>query len=145
MLRSALAIPALALMAVPAAAGGCGADCYRKAWVPPVYETQAEKYLVQAPRTYAHVTPAEYRVVHEQVLVHPGGKHWTVKRDHHGREIGCWVHTPARYASVARKVMVRGPEVVPVAVPAQYGVRMHTVMTQPGHKTWVPVRHGYGH
>lgn len=145
LLRAALAIPVLGLLIAPAIAGEsyCGARCYRKAWVPPVYETHAETYLAQAPRTYAYVTPAAYRVVHERAMVHPGSRRWTVKRDHHGHEIGCWVETPARYATVARKVMVHGPQVVPVATTAQYGVRTETVMTHPGHKAWVPVGHGH--
>lgn len=147
MRRLSLAIPVLALLSVPASAGGdgCQGACYRQAWVPPVYAMQAERYVVRAPRTYAYVTPAEHRVVHERVLVQPATRRWSVTRDHHGHEIGCWVEVPARYAEVARTVMVRGPEVVPVAVPAEYGVRMHSVMTQPAHRAWVPLGHGQGY
>ena len=142
MSRPLLALPALFLLTLPAAAGDCGADCYRRAWMPPVYETQAERFVVQAPRTYAHVSPAQYAVVHEKVLTHPGSRRWSVTLDHLGREVGCWITTPARYATVARKVLVRGPEATPIAQGAQYGLRMHTAMTQPAYRAWVPAALG---
>lgn len=144
MSRSLLAASALLVGALPAVAGeGCVGQCFQKAWLPPVYSAQAERVLVQAPRTYAYVTPATYRTVYETVMVSPGSRRWTVTHDAWGREIGCWVESPARYASVPRQVMVNAPAVVPVAMPAQYGLRMSTVMTQPARSAWVPVGHGY--
>lgn len=146
MSRLVLAATALGLSALPAAAG-CVGQCYRQSYVPPSYETVTEKVVVRAPRTYAVTTPAEYRTVHETVQVAPGGRHWSVSTDAHGNKVGCWVYTKPRYASVARTVMVRGPEVVPYAVPAQYGYRSHTVQTSAGYRTWTPVGSGggYGH
>lgn len=146
MSRLVLAATALGLSALPAAAG-CVGQCYRQSYVPPSYETVTEKVIVRAPRTYALTTPAEYRTVHETVQVSPGGRHWSVSLDAHGNQVGCWVYTRPRYASVARTVMVRAPEVVPYAVPAQYGYRSHTVQTSPGYRTWAPVGSGggYGH
>lgn len=146
MLRIPLALAAIAAGTLPALAGGygCTGNCYRQEYVPPSYRTVAERVMVRAPRTYAYVTPAQYGYVNETVQVSPASRYWTVKHDHHGRKIGCWVEAPARYASVSRKVMLRGPEVVPQYVPAQYAVRHHTVQDSPGYKTWVPLG-GRGH
>lgn len=145
MLRSVFGAAMVVAAAAPATAGGygCEGQCYRQEWAPPVYEHRAEKVLLQAPRTYAYVTPAAYRTVHETVMVSPGSRHWMVKLDAYGRKVGCWVETPPRYATVPRTVMVHGPVVTPVAVPAQYGIATSTVMTQPAHKAWLPM-HGHG-
>ena len=144
MLRVCLATSALALTTLPAlAGGGCVGDCYRQAYVPPSYGTVTERYIVRAPRTYALTTPAEYRTVHETVQVSPGGRYWSVSYDAHGDKVGCWVTTPPRFASVARTVMVRAPQVVPYAEPAQYGLRSHTVQTSAGYRAWVPLGGGY--
>jgi hypothetical protein len=138
MSRLLLAATILAASAIPAAAG-CVGQCYREAYVPPAYETVTEKVMVQAPRTYALTTPAEYRTVYETVQVAPASRHWSVTVDAYGRRVGCWVTSPARFATVPRTVMVRAPEVVPYAVPAQYGYRSHTVQTRPGYRAWAPV------
>lgn len=141
-----LAAAALGLSALPAAAGGygCTGNCYRQTYVPPSYENVTERYMVRAPRTYVMTTPAQYQTVHETVQVSPGGKHWSVSYDAYGNKVGCWVYTKPRYASVARTVMVRGPEAVPYAVPAQYGTRSYSVQTSPGYKAWTPISGGYG-
>lgn len=145
MSRHLLAAAALGLSALPAAAGGagCAGDCYRQTYVPPTYGTVAEKVMLRAPRTYAITTPARYRHVQETVLVSPASQHWSVTTDHHGRKVGCWITTPARYGTVTRAVMVEAPQVVPYAEPAQYGYRTQTVLTSPGYKTWTPVGSGY--
>ena len=147
MLRSMLSAAAIAAAALPAAAGGsgCTTDCYRAAYVPPTYGLVAEKVMLRAPRTYALVTPPVYETVQETVMVHPGKRYWSVGYDGHGNKVGCWVTKPAQYASVARRVMVRGSEVVPYAQPAVYGTRTHSVMTSPGYKTWVPLGRSHGH
>lgn len=151
MLRPLLAATAL-LVSWPALAGGydCGGDCYRQAYVPPTYGTVTERYLVQAPRTYAIATPAQYGTVYERVMVSPGGRSWSVTRDAYGNKVGCWVVTPAQYATVPRTVMTQAPQVTPYAEPAQYGFRSHTVQTSPGFRSWVPLgpsysRASYGH
>lgn len=147
MSRSLLAVALLGLSALPAAAGGgCVGDCYRQTYVPPSYENVTERYMVRAPRTYAMTTPAQYRTVYETVQVSAGGRHWSVTQDAYGNKVGCWIVTKPRFASVARTVMVQAPQVVPYSVPAQYGVRNHSVQTSPGYKAWAPVgRGGYGH
>ncbi|MDB5589943.1 hypothetical protein [Enterovirga sp.] len=146
MSRLLLAAAAFGLGVLPAAAGGygCTGDCYRMTYVPPTYGTTVEKVMVRAPRTFAVTTPARYKHVEETVMVSPGGRHWSVTVDAHGRKVGCWVTTPPRYATVTRTVMVEAPQVVPYAEPAQYGYRSHTVMTSPGYKAWAPAGAGHG-
>ncbi len=138
MSRTLFAAAVLGLSAFPAVAG-CVGQCYQQSYAPPTYETTTERVLVRAPRTYAITTPAQYKTVHETVQVSPGGRYWTVKLDHHGRKVGCWVTTPPRFATVPRTVLVQAAQVVPYAEPAQYGFRSHTVQTHPGYKTWVPL------
>lgn len=141
MLRTFLTAAALGASALPAFAGGlsCQGDCYRVGWAPPTYGAVAERVMVRAPRTYAIVTPAEYRRVNETVMVEPGSRRWSVTRDAYGRAIGCWITTPARYATVSRTVMVRGASIEPWAVPTQYDVATTVFETSPAHKAWVPL------
>jgi hypothetical protein len=146
MLRPMLAAAALAASAFPASAGtySCGADCYRQAHVPARYGSVVEPSLVRAPRTYAVVTPPKYRTVYETVPVRPAGRVWTVRRDAHGRKVGCWIEVPARYATVPRRVMVSGAEIVPYAQTAVWGYQTSPVLLEPAHKTWVPISaHGF--
>ncbi|TDR93592.1 hypothetical protein [Enterovirga rhinocerotis] len=149
MARLLLAIGALSLSGLPALAGGCASgQCYTPAYVPPTYGLVTEKVVTRAPETYAITTPAQYTTVYDKVLV-GGGRVWSVTRDPAtGRLVGCWITKPARYATVPRTVMVRAPQVIPYAAPAQYGYRTHKVMTSRGYKAWVPsappAGHGYG-
>ncbi|MCA0422926.1 MAG: hypothetical protein LCH61_06315, partial [Proteobacteria bacterium] len=124
----------LALSGSAAAGDYCGANCYRKVVTPPQYATVAEtvqvrpaavarrvqpaeygtvheQVVVRPARTVARVSPARYGTVAETVMVSPGGKRWQVTRDAYGNEIGCWVNTPAQYATRYRTVMVQ-PETV---------------------------------
>lgn len=145
MSRTLFAAAALGLSAFPAAAGGFGCpsgQCYRETYVPPSYENVTERVLVRAPRTYAMTTPAEYRTVQETVQVSAGGRHWSVSRDAWGHQVGCWISTPPRYATVSRTVMVRAAEVVPYAVPAQYSYRSYQVQTSAGYRGWAPISGG---
>lgn len=141
MLRFTTAAIAFAALALPAKAGGydCGGDCYRQVHVPARYETAVEPALLRGPRTYALVTPAEYRTVHERVVVEPARRIWTVRYDGRGDKIGCWVETPARYATVARRVMVRAPTAVPYAQTASWGLRSYPVLAEPAHRAWFPI------
>lgn len=141
---------ALAVSSLPALAGGygCVGACYTPAYVPPTYGTVTEKVVVRAPETYAITTPAQYRTTYDTVQT-GGGRYWSVTRDPHtGKLVGCWITKPVTYASVPRTVMVSAPQVIPYAVPAQYGYRSHHVQTSPGYKTWAPVSrpvsHGHG-
>jgi hypothetical protein len=147
MLRTMIAAGALALVTMPAAAGGfgCVGDCYTPTYVPPSYGAVTEKFVVRAPETYAITTPARYATVYETVQV-GGGRYWSVTRDPiTGQKVGCWITKPARYATVPRTVMVSAPEVIPHATPAVYGYRTQTYLASPGHKTWAPLPRGYGY
>jgi hypothetical protein len=148
MSRSLLVVAVLGLSAAPAAAGGsgCVGACYEQGYVPPTYETVTEKVVVRAPRTYAITVPARYETVYDTVAT-GGGRVWSVTRDKAtGRLVGCWITRPVTYARVARTVMVSAPEVIPYAVPTQYGYRTHTVQTAAGHKAWLPTgRPAYGY
>jgi hypothetical protein len=138
--------------ATGAAAGECR-DCYRKVVTPPAYATVSEPVMVRAPQTYyrqvppvygtvaetvlvapertiAHRSPATYRRVAETVQVSPAGKVWQVRRDRHGREIGCWVKVPARFATQYRSVMVEPGSVRYETIPAQYATRQRTVLVR---------------
>jgi hypothetical protein len=156
-------------MAAAAGQGGC-ATCYQKVVSPPVYQTVAEKVLVQPartiarhvpaeygtvaervmvqpPRTIAHHVPAQYQTVAEKVLVAPASKVWQVSHDAHGREIGCWVTKPAQYAIQHRTVMVRPASVSHEVVPAVYAERHRTVVTRPAtvHHEMIPAVYGVRH
>lgn len=144
LMRSLFATAALALSALPAAAGdyGCAGDCYRRAWLPPVYGAVAEQTPVRAPRTYALVTPPEYRRIEETVMIRPARRIWTVRRDAWGRRIGCWVEIPARYAVRPRTVMVREASLTPYSQGTAYGLSLHDVVVEPAHRGWVPLERG---
>jgi hypothetical protein len=135
------------------AGGGCK-TCYEKVVHPPVYRTVPETVMVRPAQTVAHATPAQYGTVHERVLVRPAQtvarhipavmgsvaetvmvaparKEWQMKRDAHGREIGCWVKIPAQYATQHRAVVIRPAQTVHDVIPAEYGTRARTVVTRP--------------
>lgn len=141
MSRLIVAAGALALSGLPALAGGfgCVGNCYTPTYVPPTYGTVTERVMVRAPETYAITQPAEYRTVYDTVQT-GGGRYWSVTRDPMtGRVVGCWITRPVTYASVPRTVMVRPPQVIPYAVPAQFGYRSQVVQTSPGYKAWAPI------
>lgn len=131
------------LTATGALAGGSGcATCYRQVVHPPVYGTYSEQVMVRAPRTITQVVPAEYATVTDRVLVSPARKVWQVSVDAHGRKVGCWVTVPARYEVRHRQVLVREEQIVPIAIPAQYGTVSRPVLLTPARAGWEPIRHG---
>lgn len=144
---------ATAMMGATGAEAGDCHHCYRKVVTPPVYSTVDETVMVRAAqthyrhvpavygtvaetvmvapeRTVAHRVPATYRNVAETVQVSPASKVWQVSRDRHGREIGCWVKVPARFATQYRSVMVQPASVTYETVPAQYATRQRTVLVR---------------
>lgn len=130
----------LAALASPAFASGAGcATCYERVVHPPVYGVESHRVMVRAPRTDYHVTPAVTKTVAEQVLVDPARKVWQVTRDAHGRMVGCWVTTPARYEIRHRTVVVQPEAVIPVATPAVFGIEQRQVLLRPAHAGWRPV------
>lgn len=132
------------LIAGPALAGGCGVECYRRVHTPPIYDTISEPRLVRPPRTIYRTTPPVYDTVAENVLVHPGGRSWQTRRDAFGQLIGCWVHTPPRYALRYRRVLVQPAQVIPETIPPAYANYRHRVLVQPASTAWVPADGGYG-
>ncbi|GJE70853.1 hypothetical protein [Methylorubrum podarium] len=138
----ALAVAACAVvtLAAPAQAGGncVSAECYRRVVTPPVYDTVAERVLVQPPRTVYRTTPPVYDTVSERVLVAPGGRRWETRVDAYGQLVGCWVTTPPRYAVQTRRVLVRPPEAIPHTLPPVYATTQRRVLVQPARAAWVP-------
>ena len=143
MLRSTVLAAAFAVFAVPAVAGGlgCEGNCYRQTYVPAQYGLVAQRTLLRAPRQYAFMSPPEYRIVHERVVTRPAGRVWTTRRDAWGNKVGCWVETPAEYSVIPRQVMVRAPEIVPVANLPVWTHRTYPVLTEPAHLAWTPIAH----
>jgi hypothetical protein len=136
------ALAGLALSASAALAGGAPCTtCYQKVVHPPVYGVEHERVMVRAPRTHTQVIPAEYATVSETVQVAPAHRVWQVTRDAHGREVGCWVTVPARYATRHRQVLVRAEQIVPVAIPAVYGTVARKVLVEPARAAWEPLGH----
>lgn len=136
----ALAAASVAAFAVPAqAGGGCvSAECYRRVVTPPIYDTVAERVLVQPPRTVYRTTPPVYDTVTERVLVAPGGRRWETRTDAYGQLVGCWVTTPPRYAVQTRRVLVRPPEAIPQTLPPVYATTQRRILVQPARAGWVP-------
>ena len=150
-----LATAAFAASAAAAQAGGaCTGNCYQKVVNPPVYRDVAEQVMVRPAQTHAEIIPAQLGSVSERIVVSPGhaiartipaqygtvgetvqtsagGKVWQVTRDHHGREIGCWVYVKPAYATQYRTVMVRPAATVHDFVPPVYGTRERTVVVRP--------------
>ncbi|MGW5958923.1 hypothetical protein [Methylorubrum thiocyanatum] len=136
----AAAAVAVFALAAPAQAGGAcvSAECYRRVVTPPVYDTVAERVLVQPPRTVYRTTPPVYDTVSERVLVAPGGRRWETRVDAYGQLVGCWVTTPPRYAVQTRRVLVRAPEAIPHTLPPVYATTQRRVLVQPARAAWVP-------
>ncbi|ACL57798.1 hypothetical protein [Methylobacterium nodulans] len=131
----------LCLPALPTAAGGYGcatAECYRYVTIPPVYGTVPEQVMVRPGRTITRVVPPVYDTVTEQVLAAPPSRVWQTSYDDNGQLVGCWVTTPARYATRTRQVMVRPPEVVPEVIPPAYAIYHRKVLVEPARSGWVP-------
>ncbi|MGL4439651.1 MAG: hypothetical protein ACRCUE_10275 [Bosea sp. (in: a-proteobacteria)] len=189
-LKLALASGVLMSASVAAVAGGdCrGSACYKLVVTPPAYQTVSEQVMVRPSQRIARHIPAEYGTVSETVtvrhaqtiarhipavygttaetvMVAPAGKVWQISYDAHGNKVGCWVSTPARYATQHRRVVVREAQTVhhtiPAVhaqrhrqvvvrhaaveydtIPAAYQTNHRHVMVHPGSKAWAPVR-GY--
>lgn len=133
------------LLAGPTMAGGCyGAECYRYATTPPVFDTVQQNVLVRPPRTVYRTVPPVYDTVEERVMVAPGGRVWQESRGPGGELIGCWVETPPRFAIRRRTVVVRPAETIPETYPPEYATVSRRVLVAPARAGWVPVGGGYG-
>jgi hypothetical protein len=80
-------------------------------------------------------------------MVSPARKEWQIKRDTHGREIGCWVKIPAQYATHHRTIVVQPARVVHDVIPAQYGMQARHVLVRPAqvHHQVIPAEYGLRH
>jgi len=156
--------------AMAGGAGCYGSQCYQRVDAPPTYATYSEQVMVSPGRVQRHVSPAEYgsvaetvvvqpertvarqvpavtSTVAEKVMVSPGGKRWQVTRDAYGREIGCWVYDPPRYAVQHRTVVVQPASLAYETIPAVTATRHRTVMTRPAqvHESVVPATYATRH
>ncbi|MBM3609311.1 MAG: hypothetical protein FJX29_12825 [Alphaproteobacteria bacterium] len=132
--------------------------------IPAQYQTVHRQVLVRPAQRVAHHIPAVSLTVAETVMIAPATKVWSVTRDAHGREVGCWVQKPAQYATRHRTVIVRPASVSYSVIPAQYrtvtqqmqvrpaqlvahttpavvGTRNVTQMVAPATTGWQPIGH----
>jgi len=140
------------------ALSGAGAEaqqCYRRVVDPPRYSAVVERVLVAPARearqyvpaqtrvvaqtvvvrpeqTVEHVVPPEFALRAETVEVSPAHREWRT-RNEGGDVIGCWVHVPARFAQVARRVLVAPAQVVSQTIPEQTATRLVTEIVEPAH------------
>lgn len=142
--------------ATAAQAGGCapGSSCYRKVTTPAVYGTYQQSVLVRPAQTSFAKIPAQYATTTEQVMVRPAQqipihhpavtqtvservlvqaatKVWSVTRDAHGNEVGCWVEKPAVYATQQRTVIVQPATTSYQTTPAEYRTFQRQVVVSP--------------
>ncbi len=92
-------------------------ECYAKVLVPPTYEKENVKQLVQEAKTEIKIIPATYKVVEKKVTIRePRTKITTI---------------PATYKTVREKVMVEPEKTKLVVVPATYKTVTEKVMIEP--------------
>jgi hypothetical protein len=95
------------------------------------YATTAEKVMVRPAQTIPHHHPAITKTVSERILVQPASKVWTVTRDAHGAEVGCWVEKPAVYSTQLRTVVVQPATTSYTTIPAEYRTIHRQVVVSP--------------
>lgn len=129
MYRRLFALPAAALaaavLAYPAAAGGClhrSAECYEKVKAPDVYRTVAKPVVVAPGRTEVVSRPAVVVDRPERVELVPAS--------------ASVVHTPAVYGTVHRTVEVAPARAHVAWTPAVYATRHRDVVVSPGIVRW---------
>ena len=88
--------------------------------IPAQYATTTEQIMVRPAQTVPHHIPAVTQSVAEQVMVSPASKFWSVTRNAHGEEVGCWVHKAAVYSTQYRNVIVRPASTTYSTIPAEY-------------------------
>lgn len=162
---SVLALAGLVSVAAIASAQA-GNECYRRVVEPPQYQTieenvllspereipeyvpavtrrVAETVVVEPERAFERVIPPVYGVQEETVLVRPASRQWVLKR-HYGETIGCWVDTPAEYATRQRTVLLQPEHVVTDVVPAVTATRYRTEVVEPAGTVYrhLPARYG---
>jgi hypothetical protein len=128
--------------------------CYQQVMSEPVYQHVREKVMVQPPHIVTRVLPAErytmpetvmvrpplsisrmedarYTTIAHPVLIEPERREWRVRRDAHGRKIGCWVTIPARYGRRTQSVLISPPRVYTQELPPIYETRQKVITSRP--------------
>jgi hypothetical protein len=144
-LCSALFVVFAASSVAPTAAlAGCGScapvvnpcgSCYQPTVVQ--YRTIYDTAMVAPPRVVARVVPPRYGVVNETVMVSPPSR-VLQSTCACGRESLQAVEVPARYATVARTVLVESAHVVREIIPPQFATVARTEMVAPARTVWAP-------
>lgn len=152
---ASLAVASLAMLATVSetAAGGLARECYERVRRPALYDTVYEDVMVSPggqlvdydppiygtyqsveqiapPRVTYEVVPAVTRTVYHTVKVSDGGYGWEW-RVIHGRKVLCKVWRKARYARVAKIVIVEPERVRRVVLPAEYEGVAREVLVRP--------------
>lgn len=164
---ASLASTSLAMLAAvsQAAAGGRTLECYEPVHRPAIYDTVYEEVMVSpggqlvhydppiygttesieriaTPRISYEVVPAVTRTVYHTVRVDDGGYAWEW-RVIHGRKVLCKVWREARYARVAKTVIVEPERVRRVVLPAEYEGVAREVLVRPGERRITEIAPSY--
>lgn len=99
-------------------------------YAPPIYGTSERVEQIAPPRVTYEVVPAITRTVYDTVKVDDGGYAWEW-RVIHGRKVLCKVWRKARYARVARTVVVEPERLRRVVLPAEYESVAREVLVRP--------------
>jgi hypothetical protein len=101
-------------------------------YVPAVTRVVEQTVVVRPEQTVERLVPAQYALRADVVEISPAHREWRT-RDEQGDVIGCWVNVPARFAQVARRVLVTPAQVVSQTVPEQTATRLATEVVEPAH------------
>ncbi|WP_292327819.1 hypothetical protein, partial [Mesorhizobium sp.] len=109
---------------------------------PPIYGTTESIERIATPRISYEVVPAVTRTVYHTVRVDDGGYAWEW-RVIHGRKVLCKVWREARYARVAKTVIVEPERVRRVVLPAEYEGVAREVLVRPGERRITEIAPSY--
>lgn len=165
--QSSVSLAAVAMLATVSgtAAGGRALECYESVHTPALYDTVYEDVMVSpggpaihyeapifgtsesveqiAPRRVTYETvPAVTRTIYHTVKVDDGGYAWEW-RIIQGRKVLCKVWRKARYARVARTVVVQPERVRRVVLPAEYEGVAREVLVGPQQQRIVEIPPSY--
>jgi hypothetical protein len=97
-------------------------ECYARAFVPPVYNTESVRVLKSEASERIDVVPEKYEWVNEQVLAKEASERLEV--------------VPATYETVTEKMLVMPASTRIVTVPAKYRTETERVLDKPEHTIW---------
>ena len=101
-------------------------------YVPAVMRAVPRTLVVRPERTVERLVRAQYALRADTIEVSPAHREWRT-RDEGGDVIGCWVNVPARFARVARRVLVAPAHVVSQTIPEVTATRLVTEVVEPAH------------